>query len=736
MATLEQIGEALRRADAAGNVEDARKLAQAYASMKASQAAPKAVPAPVIVPSEPPEGAAPGSQAYADWALARVKAGKDVPQVSQHSEDFTRSPMGKFNAAYTGTVGSIPIAGPKLLEGAQALRGAIQGMTPEEVEQEQAIYREANPVASTAGAITGTVAPFVLASTVPVVSTILGVDVAAPMGVNMIAGAASQKAISHFDTMARGGNPEERIDLGGGVEVKPEDIAGGVGLVSPVVGKVVGKGAELLGEKVIGPAARTVHGWLNPEDAASTAISRAVSADARGGAAGLDAADELAAAANGQDLVNADRFGSATRGLARTAANTDPAAREALSEVAQQRFLTQNDRALNWVERNTGAPTDVNALRQTIDNAARGVNSAAYKTAYSQPAAQAIWTPEIEQLMQSQNFRDAIKAAIKTSNEEAALRGGKAIQNPFVFNQLTGGYTLRPGTQPSLEFWDHVQRALRRRASQVGRSGEFDFDAGQINRARQQLNAVLDEAVPEFATARGGAARWFGAEDALEAGQKFVSVGLDDLPEAKAAYAKFSGPEKKLFASGFASSLIRQIGDTKDTVDVITKVFKSPKARAQIELALGPKAAAELEPFLRVENAMQLTKQAIQGGSTTAAQLASMGVLGGVGGGIMGSGSINPMTWNPTHIATGAGLLTMGRLGARQMGLSVDQKVMQEVARLLSSNDPKLIEKAVQNAARSPKSADAIKAIEYGLSTLVRGAGLGAAASATEGTTQ
>lgn len=739
MATLAQLGEALRRADAAGNVEDARKLATAYAAMKAQTTSTSSALAEQM---EPPAGAAPGSREYADWAAARARAGKAIPQISPAPpEDATHDLGSKFNAAYTAGVNAIPIAGPALLEKVEGARAAQQGMSREDVLRETRISQEANPVATTAGAITGTVAPFVAAASLPVVSTILGVDVGAPLAANIVLGAGSQKVISHLDTLARGGDPNETVDILG-ADVKPEDIAAATGAAGPIVGKVVGAGLNKIGEKVVDPLKRAFQTMTGQgDDAARAAIEKTVRADMATGQV-LSAADEAAAAAAGQPIVNADRFGGATRSLARTAANTDPNAREALSEFVQDRFLTQNNRAADWVTRNTGAPTNIYAVQQNLANAAKGVNNAAYKTAYSQPAAKSIWTPELEQLMESDNFQTAVRAAVKTSNEEAALAGLKAPPNPFVFNQLDGTYKLRPGVTPTLEFWDHVQRALRRRASQLAKSGETDFDAGQVMRARGQLNTILDQTVPEFAQARGGAARWFGAEDALEAGQKFVSTKLSDVDEATAAFNKFTPTEKKLFASGFASSLLDKIGSTPDTVNVINKIFANPQARAQVELALGARAAKELEPFLRVENAMQLTKQAVQGGSNTVQQLLALGIrTGGSSAGIgygtgAAFGGLDPRNWG-SKAWTLALLGAAGRAGMSAVGKRVDQSVMHRIAKLLASDDPKLIQQAVQNASRSDRAANAVKAIETGLSMLTRGAGAGAAGSvATEGTAQ
>lgn len=80
MATLEQIAEGIRRANAQGNVEAVKKLGAAYRQMQAA--------APSLAGDTPPAGARPGSREYADWAAQRARAGKELPQVSDQSPRF------------------------------------------------------------------------------------------------------------------------------------------------------------------------------------------------------------------------------------------------------------------------------------------------------------------------------------------------------------------------------------------------------------------------------------------------------------------------------------------------------------------------------------------------------------------------------------------------------------------------------------------------------------------------
>lgn len=84
MATLEQIEAALRKADAAGNVDDARRLAAAYREMQSQLPEPQAETLPSGQTAQPPSGLKPGTREYADWAAQNARAGNKLPQVGEH----------------------------------------------------------------------------------------------------------------------------------------------------------------------------------------------------------------------------------------------------------------------------------------------------------------------------------------------------------------------------------------------------------------------------------------------------------------------------------------------------------------------------------------------------------------------------------------------------------------------------------------------------------------------------
>ena len=126
-----------------------------------------------------------------------------------------------------------------------------------------------------------------------------------------------------------------------------------------------------------------------------------------------------------------------------------------------------------------------------------------------------------------------------------------------------------------------------------------------------------------------GAASFFGAENALDAGSNFVTMRADNFQEAKAAWGKLNDSEKALFKEGFVQTLTNRLREKGDRQDVVNSIFlKSPAARERIRLALGDEGAKQLEAHLRFENIFALTKN-IQGNSATSRRMFQVGIAGG-----------------------------------------------------------------------------------------------------------
>lgn len=598
--------------------------------------------------------------------------------------------LGSTAATLGGLVSGIPVVGPAIqgtsdaiLGGASALTGGDYGETVRGLQQRRAELAAANPVANIAGQVAAPIGAFGAAAKIPAAASALGLT--GSLGQQVLSGGITNALISSADAAVRGGDTLTGAAIGGAT-----------GIAGPLIGRGVETASRAIGNQV-GPVVSSIR---NPAGEAARRVGSAFTRDVKANPLSvMNAADEAVARQAGIPLMNVDRGGETTKALARSVANQSPEARAAIQRTVEDRFTSQAPRAINFIKQLTGGNVDDLAFQTNLQQAARLANDPAYKAAYAAPQARAVWTPEIRNLMQADPFRTAIQQAESTAKNAAAVTGGKAVVNPFVFMD-DGSVTLRTmpdGSRalPNLQFWDVVQRNLRRQAEVAQRQGD-NLLASQIGDMRRQLNTVLDTAVPQFQQARQGAAMFFGADDALGAGKAFANQPRA-IPEAQQAYKAFNDAEKRAFATGYASELVDKIKASSDRRNIIQQMFGSPAAREMNELVFGPAKAQQLEAFVRVEALADMLRGAM-GNSTTARQLAEMG-LGGVVGGF------STQDWRG---ALGGALLARG---ARYAGERVDAKVMEEVARLLTSDNAAGLQKAVFNASQSPKWMDAVKAL-------------------------
>lgn len=612
---------------------------------------------------------------------------------------------GEAGAFLSSAVGDIPIVGPALLGGAQRAAAGLSSLFDGEdyatnLKQGQEITQiaqEQNPVARIAGSVAGNVGAMGAAGSTALGARLLGMtgpSLAARAGMSALSGG----AISGADAAVRGGDGADIINS--------SLIGGGVGGAIPLVGAGLSAAARGIGEQVY----PWVNALRNPVNEAQRRVGMAVTRDATANPGMmLNQADEAVAAANNIPLVNADRGGETTRALARSVANQNPEARAIIENTASDRFGAQSQRATSFINRLMGGNVDDLGLQESIRNAARAANRPAYEAAYRAPQAQQLFTPRMQELMQSPTFRRAVERVPAKSADRGAVRGEMALQNPFTQNSR-GQWVLRQradGTlvAPTLEFWDHVQRNLRPLADRAARAGD-NTTASEVRSLRDALNAELDTAVPAFQSARRGAAAFFGADDAVDAGRNFAT-SPKALPEARRAIQQFTAPERQAFATGYASELIDKIKTSGDRTNVINSIFGNQASRESIELVLGPQRAREVEAYVRVEGLVDRLRGAM-GNSTTARQLMELGI--GAGGGFALSGD-----WKG---AIGGAALARG---ARYMGQRADARVMENVARLLTTDNPQSLRIAVQQAARNPAYMQAIENLSNALAVPARG---------------
>lgn len=665
------------------------------------------------------KGLSPEQQnATVEEIVRSISGAEPAPQAegpTPPSQATPNTPSASYGDALTtwleGAISGIPIAGPLIQKGADYLAtevgGRLSGQNPTQMraglDQRRAQRTEQYPASALSGNLAGAIAGTGAAGATATGSRLLGITGDTLLG-RVGASAASNAAVSGADTAVRGGSGADIINN--------TVIGGGLGGAIPAAGTGIRAGLGALGERI----APTVNAVRAPEQEAQRRLGTAVARDVASNPTGVAGpVDEVAARISGVPLINADRGGETTRALARSVANQSPEARSTIEKVASDRFGGQSQRASDFIRLVTGGAVDDLGYQQAIRDTARYVNKPAYNRAYADPRAQDMWHEGFEQLMQAPAMQRAAAQATTRGANRATLEGFTPIKNPF--EMVDGRMTLRRNpdgsiARPNLQFWDQTKRNLDSMIGKAERAGDNTY-AGDLKALRGHLVDMTDQAVPSYQKARQGAASFFGAEDAIEAGKKFATSPRS-IPEARKAFEKFSGPEKAAFQTGFASELIDRIKAVGDRSNVINQVFKSQAAREQMELVFGPQKLRQIEAYVRVEDLADRLRGAM-GGSTTTRQLVELGI--GTTGGYAFGGDLQSAATGAL-LARGAGALSKVVSG------TANAKVMERIAQMLVSDDPKMIQAAVKQASQSPAFMRALEDIGGLLAAPVRGTAL------------
>jgi hypothetical protein len=471
-----------------------------------------------------------------------------------------------------------------------------------------------------------------------------------------------------------------------------------------------------------------VRGFVKPAEEAQRQVGSAIASGQRLGGTGPTAAmtdpQFAAAQAGGQPVMNLERGGEPARNAVRWAANTSPEARQTLNEALDNRYYTQGNRLVDYLRTLFNFP-NAYAQQKALADVGKLSNKALYDAAMAQGTGPIV-SPELERLVGSDDVTSALQRAVKIQGSENVAQGygamspriqitpdgrimfgGKPIGQPTAGMPMSGTGGML--AYPDLQLWDLTRQQLSGSATQAFRSG--DNAAGRrLSSLAQQLNDALDThpQATGYAAARGNAAQIFGAQDALEAGQQAVhtKMGNDELRDA---VARLNPLERQLFQDGYASELINRIREMPDRTDIVNQIANTPAVRERNAIALGQDRANQIEAWLRVENIMNQGRRAVQGNSSTAAQLMSS-ALWGAGGSFLETG--NP--FDPGVFLRDAFLRHGFRQSVNMARNAANQRIANQMVTLLTSQDPNAIRMGMAMAAR-PVWLDALRRTDTGL---------------------
>jgi hypothetical protein len=596
------------------------------------------------------------------------------------------------------------IVKPLLGQDAAGLSGQVTGDTRGEATKayargreaalnDERLAREAHPIAYVSGQLAGALA-------LPGMGAGRGVTAGERITGGLRAGAISGGLYGTGESISKGETlPETALSTGRGALTGAAFGAAGSGAIEAL---------SPLGNRI----SAAVRGMRNPDDEAARRVAGALTADfTRQGPAFT--AEEIAAAnaaGTGRSLV--DIGGERTRELARSASDTSPEARAALTELTQDRFQSQSPRIAGFIRQITGGGDAAGDL-EAIQAAGRRANRPAYAQAYA-IGDRPIWSPELERLTASPSILQALRGAQAKWRDWQVLDGFGA-SNPPVRIAPGGTLQFQPGGLlpfPNIQFWDYAARNIADRAATARRSGATQ-EAARLGGLERALKTELDTIVPEFGAARRGAASFFGADNALEAGHNFARQGIVEPRQQlmqRQAFSRFSPEERQIFSRGYASNLADMIERSPDNRNVLSAAFvNSGPARDRTLMALGPQNAGQLEALLRAERIVDRARTNM-GNSRTAQYLSALGMAGGTAGATAGAEALVNQDFNPAHVLTAAIGVGLARRGAQV----IDQRVARRVGEMLASDDPAILARGAQVAARTPWIVNALRYVTGG----------------------
>ena len=480
-------------------------------------------------------------------------------------------------------------------------------------------------------------------------------------------------------------------------------VGGALGSLSVPVMEGVAGAAGVLYDKLGRPIVNSIRGALSPQEGAESLVSKSLQSRRQMTGEGPSEFDYMAS--KGEPIMVGDVGGEPTRDLARWAANISSEGKDILKEATTQRAVGQASRVQGDVERFFPNAPDYAETLSNLRANARVANQPVYDRAYAQGST-GMFNETLYDLSQAPTMKEAMRYAERRAKDQpgyGSTREGTII-DPFSWDR-NGNLRAKEGmraTDANLAFWDIVKRNLDSRIEGLEAKGQYSYARDIMGQRRELINA-LEEMVPSYGNARSTAKRFYDAADAYEAG---INLGkaksAKDVSELFAAARNFTEPEREMFARGRAADILARIQSAPDKRNLLNEQFMggSPLERAKNLMALGRENANALEARVRAEEIMGKLGPAVSGNSTTAQQLIQAGIIGGAGSGAVGGA-------DPGSLSTGALAGVLLRAGKGK----VDTQMATEVAKLLSSRDPAVLQRLTQMTIKNPGITDALRGV-------------------------
>jgi hypothetical protein len=343
------------------------------------------------------------------------------------------------------------------------------------------------------------------------------------------------------------------------------------------------------------------------------------------------------------------------------------------------------------------------AARRSSEEATSAAERAAYQQLEGVPAPDDV----LEAL--SETLRRVPSAAKEVEIRLQAQTGAK----PF-FEVAKDG-TVSFTRKPTIDEAESVRRAVANRATSLYRQEGMGGAGEAVAGAERELRSVLDYSIPELASTRAQAAAIRANRDAYVAGAKALAgdvnekladfAALQQGRNAEEAIASFRAGMMQALearaATGSRQSMIRNLAnpETKEGM-LLREVFPQDQLDSVIKQ-------------LDIASEAQAASQGILGGSQTAETIMEAGRQGmGISAGDLAG------------IASGSPVETLNvaqKLVGRLVRTELTDAERARIAKILVSNDPELVRRAIVDESGMQKLADTVNQLAIGLQKATRG---------------
>lgn len=521
-------------------------------------------------------------------------------------------------------------------------------------------YREAYPYSSLAYEAAGAVAPALFSG--GAAAPAAGGKLAATLGGALRGGLEGAKygAIYGFGT-GEGGAMDRAAN------------AGVQGLLGGAVGSALGGVGSAMKATIVDGLVN----WLRNKggDRMAGVVAREVQRLAEQG--GMTPDEVIQGVANGRLMAENRTLQSMIR---RFYAEGGPAGAE-IKRVLSARPAETRDAAMGELQGALGSAGNPLANRRANETMTREAETRAYEGAFASNGVELPAPPEVVQNMAEIATR--APAALKNAAEVARVKYGI---RPF-FTEAENG-TITFAREPTLREAELIYRSLRDMKAGAYNSGQGTL-GGAYGDVATDFKERLDMASPPLAAARAKAAEVRNARDAFVAGQEAARKSPDELaliirdiealgPETMAAFREglMTSLRAGMSRPSAAPALMRNLAD------------ETTGAGTALRLSLPAGTAPAVTQKLETAAEAQRASSAIIGGSQTAQTELAPAVGGAVNAaqevasGMQG----DLMAW---------ARLLMGLAGQANPRLTDAQRL--EVARIVLSKDPALVERALKD---------------------------------------